>query len=412
MINQQKEKIQQEAYESWIANGKIGTVEQATGTGKTFVAFKCILSMPKGSNILFLAETVVREATVLADAQQYKKFYGVDPLKDYKFKFATYQGAYKYNLWDYFPTATPQDTIVVMDEIHDILSDKRIEFVNNSMIVTMKNPIGFQWFPKLGLSATIDRKTQYLIQGQEITKFDLLKTFCPVVYTYSLQDSMDNKTTRDIKFFVVKHELDANNANITVPNGGKPFKTTEKANYAHLDKYVREAMFTKYNSEAAKKQRIIQVATTRARFLYSLASKVNSCKNLVSKLPGKTLVFGQDSKSLLEICPTSIVSDNPNYVQDLEDFKSGKTMLTGSNRILKQGENIPGLDNIVLYAYYSKTKDFTQMVGRLRQDKQVGNVIIYVTSGTQEEKWFDKMTEDLNAPFIYCSNLKQLLDKL
>ena len=280
------------------------------------------------------------------------------------------------------------------------------------MIVTKQNPIGFNWFPKVGLSATIDKKTLYLIQGQETTKFDLLKLFCPVVYTYSLQDSMDNKTTRDIKFFVLKHELESVNAHIQVNAKGSSFKTTEKANYAHLDKYVREAMFMKYKDEATKLQRVIQVATTRARFLYSLPSKIKSCQDLVSKLKGKTLVFGQDSASLLKICPTSIVSDNPNYVQDLADFKAGKTMLTGSNKILKQGENIPHLDNIVLFAYYSKNKDFTQMVGRLRQDKAVGNVIVYVTSGTQEEKWFDKMTDELNAPFIYCSNLKQLLDKL
>ena len=408
MLNQIKEEIQTKAHEAWLNNGKIGTVEQATGTGKTFVAFKCILSMPKGSNVLFLAETVVRENTVLQDAKQYKKFYVVDPLKGYKFKFATYQGAYKYNLWDYFPNATSDNTIVIMDEIHDILSDKRIEFILNSDSVSYD----FANIPKLGLSATIDRKTEYLIQGKEVTKFNLLKTFCPVIYTYSLQESMDNKTTRDIKFFVLKHELDSTNANIKVANKGQPFNTTEKANYAHLDKYVRDAMFTKYKDEASKKQRIIQVATVRARFLYSLPSKIKSCQDLVNKLKGKTLVFGQDSASLLKICPTSIVSDNPNYVQDLADFKAGKTMLTCSNKILKQGENIPLLDNVVLFAYYSKSKDFIQMCGRIRQDKQVGNVIIYCTSGTQEEKWMDKMIEDINEPFIYCTSISQLLSKL
>jgi len=407
MKNEQKEKVQIESYEAWLNNGKIGTVEQATGTGKTFVAFRCILSMPKGSNILFLAETVVRQNTVLQDAQQYKKFYGVDPLKGYKFKFATYQGAYKYSLLDYFPNADSSNTIVVMDEIHDILSDKRIEFIQNSRQVCL-----FEDFPKLGLSATIDRKTQYMIQGQEITKFDLLKTFCPVVYTYSLQESMDNKTTRDIKFFVVKHNLDDVNRNIQTGVKGQMFWTTEKSNYAYLDRYVREAMFAKYKDEATKKQRVIQVATNRARFLYSLPSKIKSCKELVSKLKGKTLVFGQDSKSLLDICPTSIVADNKNYVQDLADFKSGKTVLTGSNKILKQGENIPMLDNVVLVAYYSKSKDFCQMIGRLRTDKSVGNVIIYCTSGTQEEKWMDKMIEDINEPFIYCTTIKQLIDKL
>jgi superfamily II DNA or RNA helicase len=312
-------------------------------------------------------------------------------------------------LWDYFPNATTENTILVMDEIHDILSDKRIEFIQRSQIFPYSP---FPLIPKVGLSATIDRKTQYLIQGQEITKFDLLKTFCPVVYTYSLQESMDNKTTRDIKFFVLKHELDSTNANIHVTAKGSNFYTTEKANYAHLDKYVRDAMFQKYKSEAEKKQRVIQVATVRARFLYSLGSKIKSCKALVKQLPGKTLVFGQDSKSLLDICPTSIVSENVNYVKDLADFKSGKTMLTGSNKILKQGENIPMLDNIVLVAYYSKSKDFTQMIGRLRADKAVGNVIIYCTSGSQEEKWLNKMIEDISEPFIYCTSVSHVLSKL
>jgi late competence protein required for DNA uptake (superfamily II DNA/RNA helicase) len=206
--------------------------------------------------------------------------------------------------------------------------------------------------------------------------------------------------------------LDSTNANIHVTAKGSNFYTTEKANYAHLDKYVRDAMFQKYDSEAAKKQRVIQVATVRARFLYCLGSKIKSCKTLVKQLPGKTLVFGQDSKSLLDICPTSIVSENVNYVQDLADFKSGKTMLTGSNKILKQGENIPLLDNVVLFAYYSKSKDFVQMCGRIRQDKHVGNVIIYCTSGSQEEKWLNKMIEDINEPFIYCTSISQLISKL
>ena len=120
MLNITKEKIQVDAHAAWLNNGKIGTVEQATGTGKTFVAFRCIQSMPKGSNVLFLAETVVRENTVLKDAQEYKKFYSVDPLQGYKFKFATYQGAYKYSVLDYFPNATPDNTIVVMDEMLSI----------------------------------------------------------------------------------------------------------------------------------------------------------------------------------------------------------------------------------------------------------------------------------------------------
>ncbi len=404
MINKIKEKVQEDAFNAWLANGKIGTAEMATGTGKTFVAFRAILSMPKGSNILFLAETVVRENTVLADAKQYLKFYGVDPLKGYKFKFAVYQGAYKYTLQDYFPNATEQNTILIMDEIHDILSSERFKFIRNT--------VGLDGMPRLGLSATIDRKTFYEIQGEEVTKFVMLKRFCPVVYTYSLQESMDNKTTRDIKFFVLKHKLNSVGKTIHIKTANHDFYNTEEVNYAHLNKAIRTAMFAKYPSALAKTKRVIEVATRRARFLYSLPSKVLACKSLLNDLPGKTLVFGQDSATLLDICPTAIVSENKNYVQDLADFKAGKTTLTCSNKILKQGENIPGLDNVVLLAYYSKTKDFVQMIGRCRMDKAIGNVIIFCTSGTQEEKWFESMTEELNVSFIYCTNHKQIIDKL
>lgn len=363
MINKKKEEIQEAAYQAWLAAGKIGTVEQATGTGKTFVAFKCILSMPKGSNILFLAETVVREATVREDADKYEKFYGVHPLKDYNFKFATYQGAYKYKLLDYFPKATPQDTLVVMDEIHDILSDKRIEFVDNSMLVTVYNPIGFTWFPKLGLSATIDKKTKYQVQGLEITKVDLLKKFCPIVYTYSLQDSIDNGTTRDLKFFVLKHNLDVTLKRIETGKKDNKFKITESAHYAYLSKKVREAQFSKTLTGKAKTDFVMAQANNRARFLYTLPSKVVACKSLLASLPGKTLVFGKGSDCLLDICPNAIVAKNPNSIKDLSDFKNGVTQQCASEIILKQGENIPMLDNIILFAYYSKSKDFIQFVG-------------------------------------------------
>jgi len=408
MIDNKRDQIQQEAFNAWLNNNKIGTIEQATGTGKTFVSFRCIQSMPKGSNILFLSETVVREQTVLEDAAKFKKLYGVDPLKDYRVKFPVYQGAYKYTLWDYFPDASPDNTIIVYDEIHDILSDKRIEFNINSEAFDSAFPL----IPKVGLSATIDKKTLYQVQGQEITKFDLLKQFCPIVYTYSLQESIDNKTTRDIKFFVLKHKLNSINKTIHVKTKDHDFFTTEEASYFRLDKDFKTAMFATYKTAKAKTDRIVQVASRRARFLYSLESKITQCKSLINSLPGKTLVFGQDSKTLLDICPTAIVSENKNYIQDLANFKAGVTDVTCSNKILKQGENIPGLDNIILLAYNSKIKDWTQMVGRLRNDKQVGNVIVFVTMGTQEEKWFESMTQELNVPFIYCSSIGQLISQL
>jgi len=402
-----KEKIQQEAYQKWLENDKIGTVELATGMGKTFVAFRAILSMPKGSNVLFLAETDVREKTVLDDTIEYKKFYGINPLEDYNFKFACYQGAYKYSILDYFPNTTENNTIIIMDEIHDLLSTARYKFVQNSLLDTPLCKI-----PRLGLSATIDKKTIYEIQGIEITKFDLLRLFCPIVYIYSLQESIDNHTTRELKFFVLKHNLDFSIKRIKAGKKDAPFMTTELAQYAYLNKRFREAQFSKSLTGKAKTDFVLAQASNRARFLYTLPSKVVVCKSLLNQIPGKTLVFGKGSDCLLSICPNAIVDKNTNKLRDLSDFKKGITQQCASEIILKQGENIPLLDNIILLAYYSKVKDFVQFVGRCRQDKQVGSIIIFVTSGTQEEVWFQSMTEEMKVDFIYCQSVNELLSKL
>lgn len=58
-INKKREEIQEKAYQEWLNNNKKGTVEIITGLGKTFIAFKAMLSMPFKSNCLFLAETTV-----------------------------------------------------------------------------------------------------------------------------------------------------------------------------------------------------------------------------------------------------------------------------------------------------------------------------------------------------------------
>lgn len=58
-LDKKREQIQKEAFQKWLDNNKIGTIECITGIGKTFISFWAMLSMPKNSNCLFLAETTV-----------------------------------------------------------------------------------------------------------------------------------------------------------------------------------------------------------------------------------------------------------------------------------------------------------------------------------------------------------------
>lgn len=299
------------------------------------MSFKCIQLLPKQSNILYLAETRVRRDTIIEDTKFYQQLYGVDPFEDYNIKYALYQSCWKHDIQYYFPNS--ESTLIIADEAHEILSDKRILFLKNSNLEGIK---------LLFLTATINRKTLYNIQGEEITKIKLLEQYAPVVFSYTINDAIDDKNTRDLKFFIISHNLDTRR-NLETGTKTKKWMTSELLQYQYLDKEFKKSLFIPLSSEN-RDFRIRMAASNRARFLYGLPSKTQAVKELVSQIKGKTLVFGQDNNALLEICPTSIVSSNPNLEKDLMDFKEGRTMLTCSNKILKQGENIKraGLYNL------------------------------------------------------------------
>lgn len=395
MLDTKKTQIQNEALEAWLNADSCGTIELSTGHGKTFIAFKAILSLPIGSNILFLSETTLRENNVRKDAEDFKKHYGFNPLDGYNITFVCYQTAYKHCY------ENKDIDLVIMDEIHDMLTPKYFNFAKNNLIG--KN------IKCMGLSATINKKTKFIIDDKEETKKTLLDKFCPIVYSYVLNDALENNTTRELEFIVIEHELDGITKNIQAGKKGAYFLQTELSKYAYLNKNVKTSFYKDIKDPKKKEVYITAQASARARFLYSLPSKVEACKELLSFLQEKTLFIGLDSKTILSICPTSIVDENKNHVKHLEDFKLGKTLLTGSNKMLKQGENIPGLVNLVLLAYYSKSKDFEQYVGRNSRGKDLGKVFIFLIKNTQEEVWFQSMTEGLNIEFKRFSNVKNYI---
>jgi superfamily II DNA or RNA helicase len=164
MLNELKHKIQQEALKAWIDNGKKGTAELATGTGKTILALHSLYTMDKSDlTHLFLAETTERKKDLLADIKLYNQLFNVDVVNDYKLKFYCYQTVYKWKDREF--------GLVIADEIHNSLSPKYSEFFMNNKYDAI-----------IGLSATIDRKTTYEIDGQIVSKGDLIDKIAPSIY--------------------------------------------------------------------------------------------------------------------------------------------------------------------------------------------------------------------------------------
>lgn len=152
----------------------------------------------------------------------------------------------------------------------------------------------------------------------------------------------------------------------------------------------------------------------RAKLLYDLPSKIESSKELLKILAGRTLVFGNSINSLKQITNDCISSHNKPDKNDeiLNRFQTGKTDVIASFKMLEQGANLRGLNNIILHSYYGREKAFIQRLGRGRLDvNKPINLIVFLTKETQEEVWFKNMLGDFNVEIIWCNNINEFKKK-
>ena len=395
-LNVKKNEIQMKALKAWVAADKRGTCEIITGLGKTFIALHALYTMPKTNDThLFLAETVGREADLLKDIIKYDDIFKTNVLKDYKLEFHCYQTVYKWKNKTF--------GLVIADEIHDSLSPAYSKFYTNNTCKAI-----------IGLSATINKTTQYKRSDDSVfTKGDLLKTIAPICFEYGVDQGQEDKTARKLKVYVIHHKLETVKKTVVAGNAKNRFTQTEAAAYEYWDKQHKRSW---YIDEKEKRDMRIRITSTkRSNILYNLDSKVPVVKKLISNLGKKTIVFGNSLDSLHKVTP-NVVSSRQSEDKNAalrEAFDKGKVQTIGSFKKLKQGANLVGLDNCILMSYYSTDKDFIQRIGRLRQNGEIGNVFVILTTSTQEEIWFSKMIENINnLDITYCPNVDFCLNKL
>lgn len=393
------DELQQKAVEAWKQNNNIGTIELVTGHGKTFIAFKALLTTTC-TNVLFVSESTLREKNVMDDADKFHKLFGVHPFENKNVKFQCYQSTYKYNIDYYFKDATEKNTFIIFDEIHELLTPVYFKFAEQL--------IG-KLYPRIGLSATIDKDITY----GEVSKLDYLNSFCPIIFSYGLNDAYENKTIRNLKLIVYHHKLDNTLKTVDIKTTKHSFKTTEFENYFYVDRLFKKALFLP-TSNTSKEFLIRRYSKQRSEILYTLQSKIEIAKKILNLLIGKTIIFNNNLDTLYQLTNEVVCSRNTANVNKsiLSDFDQSRIQTIASFKMLEQGVNLSDLDNVLILSYYSKSKSFIQRIGRLRKSNKTGNIIMFVTDHTQEEVWFNKLTEELDIPIIHVHTLDELKNKL
>lgn len=391
MIDLAREKVQQDAIEAALnsmVDGKMRcTLELATGLGKTFIAFHLIKKLqPK--TVLFLAETTMREGNIKTDMEKFKLLYNYDIVREHEVSYACYQSAYKWKDTFY--------DLVVCDEQHDSGTEQYYKYYLNN-----------QYTHLLGLSATIDNRTVFEIDGKEYTKKTLLETIAPIVFTYTLKQGQADNTSRKLRIFVIRHEMDKIKKNVKVEMKGGSFMQSEQDYYNYCNQRFTQSIWSKERSDFL----VRYWANKRASVLYNMPSKTRDAKKLLQYLD-RTIVFSNSIDQLVEICPTvSSKNDIATNIKIVTDFNNSKLNTIGSFKMLQQGMNLNGLNNVVLLSYYSKPKNFIQCVGRCRKADIPANIFVFMTYNSQEEVWFSKIMEDIDMPYITCHGIDDCIEK-
>lgn len=390
-------KIQSKAVEMWEKANKRGTLEMATGTGKTIAALLCLYTMPKNRKIhIFLAETNQREADLMADIEKFNSLFGKNVMKDYNLVFKCYQGVYDLENYEF--------GLVIADEIHMGLTPTYSKFFYNNKYDAI-----------VGLSATVERATSYDIgEGIKITKGEYLDEIAPVCFRYSMKKAVDDNIGRVIDVYLLGLTLNSTIKNVKAGSKLKPFYQTQKSQYEYLNKSFKQSFFCRVKSEDERQIIIRNRWKWRADFIGGLVERLNNTKYIVNNIKGKSVLFGNNIDNLLAITPNVVNSKNTAEENDLirKNFDEGLIETIGSYRMLRQGANLVDVDNCVLLSFYGLETHIVQQVGRLRKngDKKGALVIVYYKD-TYEEDDLVKILNFIKYDKLYnFEDSKQLIN--
>jgi superfamily II DNA or RNA helicase len=287
--------------------------------------------------------------------------------------FTTYLSINKQNPNDY--------DVVYLDECHSLL-DSHDKFLSK---FTGKI---------LGLTGTPPKH-------QDSEKGRMVNKYCPIQYTFTIDQATDSKILNDYRIIV--HELQLSK----IPNLKKKKKdgghwyTTEQKDYDYVSTRVSEAQTSKQKQFAA---------IMRMRSLMDYNTKELYGKSLSKNLGAKCIIFANTQKQADILCKYSYHSGNKKSEENLELFSDGRIDRLSCVLQLSEGVSIPKLkEGIILHAYGNERKS-AQRIGRLLRlnptETATCHILCYI--GTQDEVWVKQALKDFDQTKIkYYNPLKK-----
>lgn len=376
-----KKIVQQTAVSNWILNNHVGTIEGATGIGKSKIFLDCL-------EYLRREEKVPPKTLLIVPTEGMRDIDWPDEFDKWG---VSQEGVKKICYASLSRVKLENYDFICYDEYHNLT-------VPN--LLKLQTLLQYKQMKVLGLTATLPKQADW---PSEVERVHLLRTLVPSVYKITTDEAVDLGLIADFEVHVLKFELDSKNLNIET--GGKTkYKTTEKSQYLYLTKQLQKAMYGK--NENLK----FMAMSKRTQFIYNLPSKYRLAKQVMEKLniEGKrTLLMAGSIEQANLLCGQDVYHSESN--QDaLDRFQAKSINFLGAVKALDEGRNLVDLDQLLILQVTSGERRLIQKIGRCvryREDHKA-LIVILVTLDTADEKWYEKAIAGFETSRITVTHVK------
>jgi len=133
--------------------------------------------------------------------------------------------------------------------------------------------------------------------------------------------------------------------------------------------------------------------------LQKFSSKEKYVKTLVTTtIKNKCIIFANEKLQADRLCKCTYHSGNPKSAENLVKFKAGHINLIAAVEQLSEGQNIPGLKEIIIMHAFSNPTKFKQKFGRIMRlhidDQAIVHLLVY--KDTVDDHWMQNSLAGFN----------------
>lgn len=391
---------QEQGVQRWVDNKLCGTLNWATGVGKTRGGLMAISR--------FLKKNPTKSVIIVVPSEPIQRQWN--------------QELIDWNLFQQCSVKTMNDTsvnkysctLLVIDEIHKVGAPTLLNIFKN-----------VQYTIILGLTATFER-----LDGKD----EIISKKCPIVDTISVEEAIENKWLADYREYEVLIE----------PEDIDVYKEVNKEFYEHFSYFnydfnlaMKCATDWKRRSELAKercredqsedfktvnKQILVhamgfsRTLQARKKYIYNHPKKIELTNLILENRQDKKCITFSATVAMAEKIKYGAVYSGKDSVKkgrmNLQEFVQQDGGVLNTVMKLNEGFNCPDISVSVVLGFNSSSTTKKQRVGRVIRQKEdkVAEVFTLVLKGTVEEEWFRKSTSTGRYIPISEENLIDVLE--